>query len=205
MTMEVSVNGTDVDPAELESSGWVTKVSKRVVELQQQQKRARQDGAAKTTTLSGGDGEAGKMASAGYNDNKYGVSGGRSLKAEGRKLAERSVASHLPRLPSTDHKIYYQAQGRTDPHRALGARGWGSIKDGSGHSVAKRSRGRQDRCDTTGRETLIYSTPNADDAKKMLAVEVHKARREGVRGVHLHGGTRKLWRGSSARTRFEAV
>ncbi|KAH9379485.1 hypothetical protein HPB48_018961 [Haemaphysalis longicornis] len=103
--MEVSVNGTDVDPAELESSDWVTKVSKRVAELQQQQKRAHQDGAAKTTTLSGGDGEAGNMASAGYNDNKYGVSGGRSLKAEGRKLAERSVASHLPRLPSADHKI----------------------------------------------------------------------------------------------------
>lgn len=170
MTMEVSVNGTDVDPAELESSDWVTKVSKRVAELQQQQKRARQDGAAKTTTLSGGDGEAGKMASSGYNGKEYGVSGGRSLKAEGRKLAERSVASHLPRLPSADHKIIIRPrEGLTLTKLSVPVVG-GVIRMAA--AIPWRKGQEDDRLVVNDRQgTLIYSTPNADDAKKMLALK----------------------------------
>ncbi|KAL3221986.1 hypothetical protein MRX96_050130 [Rhipicephalus microplus] len=104
MTMEVTVNGRDADQEELESSDWVTKVSKRVAELQESQQRER-DGATRTASISSGCVKEGRMMPAGFNGDKHGVSGRPSYKAAGKKLAERSVASHLPRLPNADHKV----------------------------------------------------------------------------------------------------
>ncbi|KAL1475037.1 hypothetical protein MTO96_003592 [Rhipicephalus appendiculatus] len=86
MTMEVSVNGTDANPAELESSDWVTKVSKRVAELQERQQRER-NGPTRVAATSGGCGKEGRTVPAGYKGDKHGVSGGPSYKAAGRKLA----------------------------------------------------------------------------------------------------------------------
>lgn len=170
MTMEVSVNGTDVDPAEFESSDWVTKVSKRVAELQQQQRQSLLDGVAKVTAFSGGGGEAGKMASAGYNGNKYGVSGGPTLKAAGRKLAERSVASHLPRLPNADHKIITRpTKGLTLTKLSVPVVG-GVIRMAA--AIPWRKGQEEDRIVMNDKQgTFIYSTPNGDDAKKMLALK----------------------------------
>ncbi|KAL3177285.1 hypothetical protein MRX96_009969 [Rhipicephalus microplus] len=102
--MEVTVNGRDADQEELESSDWVTKVSKRVAELQQSQQRER-DGATRAASTSSGCGKEGRTMPAGFNGDKHGVSGRPSYKAAGKKLAERSVASHLPRLPNADHKV----------------------------------------------------------------------------------------------------
>ncbi|KAL3218187.1 hypothetical protein MRX96_050821 [Rhipicephalus microplus] len=104
MTMEVTVNGRDADQEELESSDWVTKVSKRVVELQESQQRER-DGATRTAYTSSGCGKEGKTMPAGFNGDKHGVSRRPSYKAAGKKLAERSVSSHPRRLPNADHKV----------------------------------------------------------------------------------------------------
>ncbi|KAH9366930.1 hypothetical protein HPB48_021209 [Haemaphysalis longicornis] len=100
------------------------------------------------------------MASAGYNDNKYGVSGGRSLKAEGRKLAERSRGS----------QDYYQPrEGLTLTKLSLPVVG-GAIRMAA--AIPWRKGQEDDRIVVNDRQaTLIYSTPNADDAKKMLALK----------------------------------
>ncbi|KAL3204323.1 hypothetical protein MRX96_041249 [Rhipicephalus microplus] len=102
--MEVTVNGRDADQEELESSDWVTKVSKRVAELQESQQREC-DGATRAASTSSGCGKEGRTMPAGFNADKHGVSGRPSYKAAGKKLAERSVASHLLRLSNADHKV----------------------------------------------------------------------------------------------------
>ncbi|KAH8024189.1 hypothetical protein HPB51_022250 [Rhipicephalus microplus] len=104
LQVEVTVNGRDVNQEELESSDWVTKVSKRVAELQESQQRER-DGATRAPSVSSGCGKEGRTMPAGFNGDKHGVSGRPSYKAAGKKLAERSVASHLPRLPNADHTV----------------------------------------------------------------------------------------------------
>ncbi|KAL3222352.1 hypothetical protein MRX96_028450 [Rhipicephalus microplus] len=53
MTLEVTVNGTDADPSESESSDWVAKVSKRVALLQESEQREC-DGATRAASTSGG-------------------------------------------------------------------------------------------------------------------------------------------------------
>ncbi|KAL3242534.1 hypothetical protein MRX96_021042 [Rhipicephalus microplus] len=102
--MEVTANGRDADQEELESSDWVTKVSKRVPEHQEGQQRER-DGATRAASTSSGCGNEGRTVPVGFNGDKPVVSGTPSYKAVGKKLAERSVASHLPRLPNMDHKV----------------------------------------------------------------------------------------------------
>ncbi|KAL3201033.1 hypothetical protein MRX96_012868 [Rhipicephalus microplus] len=104
MTMEVTFNGRDADQEELESSDWVTKVSKRVAELQESQQRER-DGATRAASTSSGCGKEGRTMPAGFNGDKRGLSGRPSYKVAGKKLAERSVASHLPRFLNADHKV----------------------------------------------------------------------------------------------------
>ncbi|KAH9379033.1 hypothetical protein HPB48_014501 [Haemaphysalis longicornis] len=42
MVMEVTVEGTDIDPSELKESSWITKVTKKVTELQDQGRREKQ-------------------------------------------------------------------------------------------------------------------------------------------------------------------
>ncbi|KAL3244524.1 hypothetical protein MRX96_002283 [Rhipicephalus microplus] len=104
MTTQVTVNGRYADQEELESSDWVTKVSIRVAELQESQQRER-DRATRAASTSSGCGKEGRTMPAGFNGDKHGVSGRPSYKVSGKKLAERSVASHLPRLPNADHKV----------------------------------------------------------------------------------------------------
>ncbi|KAL3205932.1 hypothetical protein MRX96_040556 [Rhipicephalus microplus] len=102
--MEVTANGRDANQEELESSDWVTKVSKRVAELQESQQRER-DGATRAASTSSGCGKEVRTMPAGFNGDEHGVSGRPSYKASGKKLTERSVASPLPRLPNADHKV----------------------------------------------------------------------------------------------------
>ncbi|KAL3174398.1 hypothetical protein MRX96_040981 [Rhipicephalus microplus] len=104
MTMEVTVNGRDADRKELESWDWVTKMSKRVAQLQESQQQER-DGVARAVSTSTGCGKEGRTMPAGFNGDKHGVSGRPSYKVAGKKLVERSVASHLLRLPNADHKV----------------------------------------------------------------------------------------------------
>ncbi|KAH8036496.1 hypothetical protein HPB51_000722 [Rhipicephalus microplus] len=111
MTMEVTVNGRDANQEELKSLDWVTKVSKHVAELQESQQRER-DGATRAASTSSGCGKEGRTMPAGFNDDKHGASGRPSYKAAGKKLAKRSVASHLPRLPNADHKVIMRPKER---------------------------------------------------------------------------------------------
>ncbi|KAL3182589.1 hypothetical protein MRX96_034514 [Rhipicephalus microplus] len=85
--MEVTVNGRDADQDESESSDWVTKVSKRVAELQESQQRER-DGATRAASTSSGCGKEGRTMPADFNGDKHGVSGRPSYKAAAKKLAE---------------------------------------------------------------------------------------------------------------------
>ncbi|KAL3223699.1 hypothetical protein MRX96_027226 [Rhipicephalus microplus] len=68
--MEVTVNGRDADPEELESSDWVTKVSKPVAELQKSQQRER-DGATRAASTSSGYEKEGRTVPAGFNGDKH--------------------------------------------------------------------------------------------------------------------------------------
>lgn len=172
MTMEVSVNGTDADPAELESSDWVTKVSKRVAELQERQQRER-NGATRVAATSSGCGKEGMTVPAGYKSDKHGVRGAPSHTKAGKKLAERSVASHLPRLPNADHKVIIRPkEGLTLTKLSAPVIG-GAVRMAAGIPWQK---GREeDRIVVNDKQgTLIYSSPNGDDAKKMLGLKVIK-------------------------------
>ncbi|KAH6927830.1 hypothetical protein HPB50_008970 [Hyalomma asiaticum] len=99
MTMDVTVEGTDIEPNEMDGKGWVVKL-KKCVEKRRGLKVPEGVGDAKTATHSGGGEEACcKVAGA---ENRGGV---RSYKAVGRKIAERSVASRLPKLPEDGWKV----------------------------------------------------------------------------------------------------
>ncbi|KAH8033348.1 hypothetical protein HPB51_010912 [Rhipicephalus microplus] len=73
-------------------------------ELQESQQRER-DGATRAASTSGGCGKEGRTVPASFNGDKHSVSGKSSYKTARKKLAERSVASHLPRLRNADHKV----------------------------------------------------------------------------------------------------
>ncbi|KAH7945773.1 hypothetical protein HPB49_015354 [Dermacentor silvarum] len=105
MTMEITVEGTDIEPNEMEEKGWVVKL-KKCVQKRRGLKVLEGVGDAKTATHSGGGEEAGCKAAGAEN------SGGvRSYKAVGRKIAERSVASRLPKLPDDGWKVIIRPKG----------------------------------------------------------------------------------------------
>ncbi|KAL3174936.1 hypothetical protein MRX96_010960 [Rhipicephalus microplus] len=97
--MEVTVNGRDADQEELESSDWVTKVSKRVAELQKSQQRER-DGATRAASTSSGCGKEGRMMPAGFNGDKHGEKPGVSHKAshDGGDCAQEKSKSTGPQV-----------------------------------------------------------------------------------------------------------
>ncbi|KAH7959081.1 hypothetical protein HPB49_008138 [Dermacentor silvarum] len=98
MTMEITVEGTVIEPIEMEGKGWVVKL-KKCVEKLRGLKVPEGVGDAKTASHSGGGEEAGcKVAGA---ESCVGV---RSYKAVERKIAERSVATRLPKLPDDGWK-----------------------------------------------------------------------------------------------------
>ncbi|KAL3215758.1 hypothetical protein MRX96_033482 [Rhipicephalus microplus] len=70
--MEVTVNDRDADQEELESSDWVTKVPKRVAELQESQQRE-PDGATRAASTSSGCEKEGRTMPAGFNGDKHGL------------------------------------------------------------------------------------------------------------------------------------
>ncbi|KAL3209708.1 hypothetical protein MRX96_037848 [Rhipicephalus microplus] len=78
--MEVTVNGRDADQEELESSDWVTKLSKRVAELQESQQRER-NGATRAPSTSSGCGKEGRTMPAGFNGDKHGENDARLKRA----------------------------------------------------------------------------------------------------------------------------
>lgn len=97
MTMEVTVEGTEVTPEELRTADWITKVGKHVRELQdlaRGDRRGNQDGDARA-----GSGAVTREGT------KMAAEANAAYKKLGKKIAERSIASHLPRLPANDYKI----------------------------------------------------------------------------------------------------
>ncbi|KAH7985157.1 hypothetical protein HPB49_026576 [Dermacentor silvarum] len=96
MTMEVTVEGTEITPEELRTADWITKVGKHVKELQDlardERRESQNNGERAERCGESGEGKKAAAANAAY----------RKL---GQKIAERSVASHLPRLPANDYKI----------------------------------------------------------------------------------------------------
>ncbi|KAL3217615.1 hypothetical protein MRX96_032248 [Rhipicephalus microplus] len=113
--MEVTVNGTDADPAELESSDWVTKVSKCGAELQESQQRER-DGATRMASTSGGCEKESRTVPALYNGDKNCVSRRLSYKAVGKKSRGAVGSVTLTASSEPGPQGYYQAQRRIDAH-----------------------------------------------------------------------------------------
>ncbi|KAL3188770.1 hypothetical protein MRX96_022269 [Rhipicephalus microplus] len=107
--MEMTVNGTDVHPAESECLDWVTKVSKRLVDLHYSQQQEF-DGTTRAASTSVGCEKESRTAPAGCSGDKHGVSGRPSYKVAGKKHVERPVAPHLPRLPNADHKVIIRSK-----------------------------------------------------------------------------------------------
>ncbi|KAH7938730.1 hypothetical protein HPB52_000149 [Rhipicephalus sanguineus] len=99
MTMDVTVEGTDIEPNEMDGEGWVVKL-KKCVEKRRSLKVPEGAGDAKTASHNGGGEEAGCKGDG--TENRGGV---RLYKAVGRKIAERSVASRLPKLPEDGGKV----------------------------------------------------------------------------------------------------
>ncbi|KAH8024186.1 hypothetical protein HPB51_022247 [Rhipicephalus microplus] len=95
--MEVTVEGTEITPEEFRTADWITKVGKHVKELRDSargDRQGRQDGNARAE--SGADpGE----------DRKKTAAANAAYKKLVHKIAERSIASYLPRLPANDYKI----------------------------------------------------------------------------------------------------
>ncbi|KAH7981350.1 hypothetical protein HPB49_023317 [Dermacentor silvarum] len=99
MTMEETVEGTEITPEELRTADWITKVGKHVKELQDLARDERRESQNNGERAERG-GESGKGKKAAAANVAY--------KNLGQKIAERSVASHLPRLPANDYKIIFR-------------------------------------------------------------------------------------------------
>ncbi|KAH8040178.1 hypothetical protein HPB51_009556 [Rhipicephalus microplus] len=95
--MEVTVEGTEITPEEFRTADWITKVGKHVKELRDAargDRQGRQDGNARAESGT----EPGE-------DRKKTAAANAAYKKLGHKIAERSIASYLPRLPANDYKI----------------------------------------------------------------------------------------------------
>ncbi|KAH8031858.1 hypothetical protein HPB51_021047 [Rhipicephalus microplus] len=109
-------------------------------------------------------GKEGRTVQTRYIGDKHGVSGRLSYKAAGRKLAEWSVASHLPRLPNVDHKVRPK-EGLTLSKLSAPVIG-GAVRVATG--ILWQKDREEDRIVVNDKQgTLIYSTPKEDDTKKM--------------------------------------
>ncbi|KAH8021306.1 hypothetical protein HPB51_014877 [Rhipicephalus microplus] len=101
--IEVTVKGTEIIPEEVITADWITKVGKHVKELrdsardQGRQDRDRQGGQDCNARAESG-AEPGE-------DRKKTAAANAIYKKLGHKVAERSIASYLPRLPAKDYKI----------------------------------------------------------------------------------------------------
>ncbi|KAH8009671.1 hypothetical protein HPB51_018968 [Rhipicephalus microplus] len=95
--MEVTMEGTEITPEEFRTADWITKVGKHVKELRDAargDRQGRQDGNARAESGT----EPGE-------DRKKTAAANAAYKKLGHKIAERSIASYLPRLPANDYKI----------------------------------------------------------------------------------------------------
>ncbi|KAH7932514.1 hypothetical protein HPB51_029252 [Rhipicephalus microplus] len=95
--MEVTVEGTEITPEEFRTADWITKVGKHVKELRDSARGDRQgcqDGNAREESGA----EPGE-------DRKKTAAANAAYKNLWHKIAERSIASYLPRLPANDYKI----------------------------------------------------------------------------------------------------
>ncbi|KAL3208595.1 hypothetical protein MRX96_038999, partial [Rhipicephalus microplus] len=95
--IEVTVDGTEITPEEFRTVDWITKVGKHVKELRDSARgdiQGRQDGNARAESGA----EPGE-------DRKKTAAANAAYKKLGHKIAERSIASYLPRLPANDYKI----------------------------------------------------------------------------------------------------
>ncbi|KAL3190332.1 hypothetical protein MRX96_019859 [Rhipicephalus microplus] len=103
--MGVTANDRDVDQVELKSSDCVTKVSKRVAELQESQQRER-DGATRAASTSSGCGKEGRTMLAGFNGDKRGIVRGTNSSIEVDREGARNLSPRLRPLekPGVSHK-----------------------------------------------------------------------------------------------------
>ncbi|KAL3195525.1 hypothetical protein MRX96_045625 [Rhipicephalus microplus] len=95
--MEATVEGTEITPEEFRTADWITKVGKHVEELRDAargDRQGRQDGNARAESVT----EPGE-------DMKKTAAANAAYKKLGHKIAERSIASYLPRMPANDYKI----------------------------------------------------------------------------------------------------
>lgn len=160
MVMEVAVEGTDIDPSELKESSWITKVTKKVTELQDQGRREKQ-----TTN---------DMCTAAAFELEKKVKGSpagehKALQA-GKQLAGRPIVSRLPRLPHTDHKVILR------PKEGLELTKLSLVYVGGTIRLAANvhwERGKEEDQVVLNKiqGTITYSTPKKEDALKVLALK----------------------------------
>lgn len=165
MVMEVIVNGTDIDPAELKKSNWVTKVTKKVKELQQQGQRESKAGgsdAAETAAV-------GTERSVKVPFTEAAGKQGHKGKLTGKQLAEKSIASNLPRLPHADYKVIVRPkEGLALTKLSIPVIG-GLLRLSAAIEWTKGQE--EDRVVMNDKQgTITYSTPKEEDAVKMLAL-----------------------------------
>ncbi|KAH8029931.1 hypothetical protein HPB51_005930 [Rhipicephalus microplus] len=131
------------------------------------------NGATRTASTSSGCGKKGRTLPAVFSGDKHGVSRRPSYKAGVKKLAEWSVASHLPRLPNADHKVIIRPkEGLTLTRRSELVIG-GAVRMAADITWQK-CREEDSIVVNDKQRALIYSMPREDDAKKTLDVKVMK-------------------------------
>lgn len=162
MVMEVAVEGTDIDPTELKELNWITKVTKKVKELQDQGRREKQSADAPCNTLS--------TAAAGTATNvNRSTIGEYKARLAGKQLAEKSIASHLPRLPQTDHKVILRPKGGLALTKLSVPYVGGMLRLAADVQWEKGKE--EDQVVLNDKQgTITYSTPRQEDALKVLSL-----------------------------------
>lgn len=162
MTMEVAVVGTDIDPKETEKEEWIMRLKKRAEKLENNERHlGHRHGA--------GDAAAANAATVATTDG----SDTRAYREAGRKLAERSIASDLPRLPATGWKVVLRPkEGLTMLKSTTEMRIAAAIRENAG---IKDEEALKDRLAINAKQgTITYHSPSYENARKVEKLETVK-------------------------------
>ncbi|KAL1463965.1 hypothetical protein MTO96_043096 [Rhipicephalus appendiculatus] len=161
--MEVTVEGTEITPEEFRAADWITKVGKHVKELQDSargDRQGRQDSNARAERGAEPGGDK-KMKTAAANA---------AYKRLGHKIAERSVASYLPRLPANDYKIIIRPKSGLALAKVPNTRLSAAVRMAAKISWVKGQE-KEVLIVNDRQGTLIFSTPDMDTVWKVTRIK----------------------------------
>ncbi|KAH7961513.1 hypothetical protein HPB52_009520 [Rhipicephalus sanguineus] len=160
--MEVTVEGTEITPEEFRAAEWITKVGRHVKELQdsaRDDRQGRQNGNARTEC--GAEPGEDKMKTAAANA---------AYKKLGHKIAERSVASYLPRLPANDYKIIIRPKSGLALAKVPNTRLSAAVRMAAQIPWVKGQE-KEVLIVNDKQGTLIFSTPDMDTVWKVTRIK----------------------------------